>query len=755
MNNSYGHLKAKGKPDYTTLTDHLDHVIAATVKAAEGFGMNTDLARKGAILHDIGKAHPTFQYRLTREFELTRSPDSEPFRHELASLLFLPLFDRAEWPALIEMVVAHHKSTRDDARLLGIIDLDKERFGEQAFYLHSGAWDEFKNKGIPTAANTIDQHRSAWECYSSDALALFNHYGIPTRTISFEEAKKTYFEVLDYCKKAPDGYSDWKGLLMSGDHFASALVHRTVSQSAQLFRIPVLTYYNSRKGNPLYPLSEIPTDSDRPHTLVTASTGAGKTDFLLLRCRGRVFYTLPFQASINSMYDRIRTDILPDNPGLDEQIRVLHAASRLVVAKGRFEEKTLQGHVGSAVKVLTPHQLASIVFGTRGYEATLMDVRGCDVILDEIHTYTQITRSIVLKIVEMLRVLDCRIHIGTATMPSVLTDKIRTLLGADSVCEVSLTDEQLDVFDRHTVHKVACYPDAAGVIERAVAEGKKILVVANRVGTAQQRFAELRETYPDIPVMLIHSRFKRGERGKLERQLTGKRKDKSGAMIREFNTGAGSCVVVSTQVVEVSLDISFDLMVTDAAPLDALIQRFGRVNRKRTADTIGIFKPVYVLAPPDTDNDAKPYELPILKESFAALPDGVVLHERDVQRLIDQVFPVIDTIEIDKEAIYVAGRWEIEKLVHRPKSVLFDKLEIDSMVCITQDDQTAYESMGYEERMALEIPVRYHSIAHNGLDRSISGNRPFIIPNRAYNEVMGLLAAYLKPEFYDSENRII
>ncbi|WP_229376240.1 CRISPR-associated helicase Cas3' [Fibrella aquatilis] len=507
-----------------------------------------------------------------------------------------------------------------------------------------------------------------------------------------------------------------------------------------------MTYYN--RQHPLYPLSYIAADSERPHTLVTACTGAGKTDYLLRRCRGRVFYTLPFQASINSMYERLKHDMGKDNPDLD--IRVLHAASRLTVEKNKYEEKTIQGHMGSAVKVLTPHQLASVVFGTRGYEATLMDLRGCDVILDEIHTYTNVTRSIVLKIVEMLKLIGCRIHIGTATMSSVLTNRIRALLGPDTVHEVALTDEQLDQFDRHGVHKISSYDDAQERIAQAVADGQKVLVVANRVETAQQRFQALQIAHPNVPMLLLHSRFKRGERGRLEQQLTGKRLDATGRPIYEFNTGQGACIVVSTQVVEVSLDISFDLMITDTAPLDALIQRFGRVNRKRTPETIGKVKPVFVIAPPETEGEAKPYELAVLEASFNALPDGDVLRERNVQALIDQVFPDVDNILIDKDAIYVNGRWRIEKLVHKPKSVLFDALDIDSMVCVTEADQQAYEQAGYEERMAYEIPVRYHAIAHNGLARSEGGNKPFIVPDKAYDPVLGLQMSLALPAFYNS-----
>lgn len=754
MKGPFDQLKAKGKPDWTTLTDHLDHVIAATVKAAEAFGMDVELARKGAILHDIGKVHPTFQYRLTAEFERNRSPEAEPFRHELASLLFLPLFDRLEWPALMEMVAAHHKSTREDGRNLGIVDLEL-RFGERAFTLHSGAWDASRNRGLILSNENMPLHQAAWNEWSPLAVAVLTYYGIPTRPVSFEEAEQAYNEVLAYCEQPALGYSPYKGMLMAGDHFASALVQRTLDQVEYLFRRPNLSHYHRRTGNSLYPLSETSCQSDRPHTLVTACTGAGKTDFLLRRCEGRVFYTLPFQASINSMYERVKQDVLPDNPGMEEQIRVLHAASRLAVKGKNIEEKVLQGHVGSAVKVLTPHQLAAIVFGTRGYEATLMDVRGCDVILDEIHTYTQITRSIVLKIVEMLAGIGCRVHIGTATMPTVLTNRIRTLLGINKIYEVSLSDRQMNDFDRHTVHKLVDYDAAMSIIEQAIGDNQKVLIVSNRVEVAQQRFQDLHVDHPNVPILLLHSRFKRGERGNLEQRLTGRRKDDNDHPIPEFNTGKGACIVVSTQVVEVSLDISFDLMITDTAPLDALIQRFGRVNRRRAPDTIGKLKSVYVLSPPATAKEAKPYELDVLEASFAALPDNQALHERDVQRLIDQVFPTVDSIEIDKEAIYVNGRWRIDKLVHHPKSILLEKLDIDSMVCITQDDQGDYEKLGYEARMGLEIPVRYNSVAHAGLDRSAIGNCPFIVPNRAYDPTLGLLSEYLKPEFYDNKNRMI
>jgi CRISPR-associated endonuclease/helicase Cas3 len=709
----FDHLLAKSDQHRKiSLVQHLHDVAAIAVQIAKSIGLDERIAYKGAILHDIGKASEQFQKTLTKGFV---RPPKFVFRHEIASLFFISLIEEQDRPAVIDMVVAHHKSVYKDASEMGLLDL------------------------IDSMEDCFEQHAIGFASWAPDALSILQHFGLKVRHITEAEARKSFDEAVKSCEAKKYGYSKWKGLLIAADHLASAMDSEVSQIIPRLFIKPDLSSYN-RKGE-LFPLSAISGDDSRKHTLVKAPTGAGKTDFLLKRCRGRVFYTLPFQASINAMYERIRHDLCNTNA----QVHLLHASSALKMEEKSLEEKILQRHIGASVKVLTPHQMASLVFGTKGYEALIADLTSCDIILDEVHTYSTTTQAIVLKIVEMLCALHCRVHIGTATMPTVLYNQLLQIMGGkNSVYEVVLPDNILDTFNRHIIHKAEHVEDLEQVIDDAIVTKKKILVVANRVARSQDLFNWLSNQYPQADKMLIHSRFKRAQRAALETKLK-----------EEFNESKEACIVVATQVVEVSLDINFDLMITDSAPIDALIQRFGRINRKRTRETIGRYKPVYVIAPPDNKIDAMPYNIEVLKRSYEVLPNGELLQEKKLQELIDKVYPEIEFIDIDLNAIFVEGKWRIKELRHHPKSALLEILDIDSISCIEETDQALYESASYAEQAGLEIPVSYRSIAFNNLKPLKTGAKPFIIPSKAYDLNLGFKAEYAKPEFYDVTLRFL
>ena len=709
MNTHQEILAKSDKNGPISLYQHLKNVADIARVMAKHIGLDEQVAIEGALLHDIGKTSPVFQKKLNAT---NQEEPGSIFRHEIASLFFLSLICKEHRDAVIDMIVAHHKSMYKDVRELGILDLDDN-------------------------TKCFEEHSRGFEQWSDIALDILESLGMKTHEFSIEEAKDNYEYVINYCNKRKAGCSEWRGLLMAADHMASAMETAFEMPLDKLFIKPDLSFYN--RQSELYPLSMISVDNNKKHTLVTAPTGAGKTDFLLRRCHGRVFYTLPFQASINAIYDRIKRDLFDT----DAQVYLLHAASNLKVKDGKVEESIMQRHVGASVKVLTPHQMASVVFGIKGYEAMAMDLRGCDIILDEIHTYSDIMQSIVLRIIEILVALDCRVHVGTATMPTVLYQKILQLLGgADAVYEVKLDPQTLQTFNRHQIYKLKDKKESYDVIASAIESNSKVLIVCNQVKRAQKLYESIEELYPGVKKMLVHSRYKRSDRAKLENELR-----------ENFNQlEYFPCIVVSTQVVEVSLDISFDVMITECAPIDALTQRFGRINRKRTRDTIGHYKPIYVIAPSEDDNEALPYSLDVLKDTFRILPDsGDIMEECHVQEMIDKVYPKIDFQNIDFTGVaFLEGKWVLKALCHHPKSALLETLDINSAVCITEEDKDRYLCANGLERIEMEIPVSYHSIAHRNLNQLNKGSHPFVIPNKGYDEEKGLLPDLCKIEYYQS-----
>ena len=705
--NIHRDILAKGQNNGSIcLYQHLKDVAEIAEVVSEKIGLDKKTAIEGALLHDIGKTNPIFQKYLQT------NNSTAIFRHEIASLFFISLVSEDKREMIIDMIAGHHKSVYKDARELGLLDLDDN-------------------------TNCFAEHSKDFDKWCPIALDILEALGMKTHPISIEEARANYEFAVRYCDANKSDCSIWRGMLMASDHMASAMESKVKIPLNHLFVKPDLSFYN--RENSLYPLSQISTDSPKKYTIVTAPTGAGKTDFLLRRCRGRVFYVLPFQASINAMYDRIKKDL----SDTDAQVSLLHSASNLKVKDGTLEESIMQRFVGSSVKVMTPHQMASIVFGIKGYESMAIDLKGCDVILDEIHTYSDVIQSIVLHIIDILIALGCRIHIGTATMPSTLYNKIIEIMGGkEKVYEVNLADSTLVSFNRHRIYKLSDFKETFNLINSAIEERNKILIVCNKVKKAQEVYDQVRRLYPNVETMLIHSRFKRKDRVKLESELCNK-----------FNRMNDTpCIVISTQVVEVSLDISFDMMITECAPIDALIQRFGRINRKRSKNNIGHYRPIYVIAPPTSTKEAFPYDLDVLERTYDVLPDnGDLMEENRIQEMIDKVYTDITVTNIDYGGvIFLNGKWRLKKLCHKSKSALLDTLDINSAVAITESDKEKYINGNLDVRMGLEIPVNYKAIAYKRLNQLNDGNCPFVVPDVSYDEEKGLLSDMCRVEFYRS-----
>lgn len=309
---------------------------------------------------------------------------------------------------------------------------------------------------------------------------------------------------------------------------------------------------------PLKPFQQAAGESRSEVLWLRAPTGAGKTEALLLWAKNaeRIVYLLPTQATTNAMWRRLRRVYG------DQSVGLAHGRASYVL-QSESEENPLDARLfGSVfarpVTVATLDQYLLAHLHGRHWEEKRALARRATVLLDEIHAYEPYTLGLLLEALERER--PERLALASATLP----DSLLQLFPPGVLVEA---EPDLWKRCRHRIELrdgdlLEQGPDIA---LRFVREGKSVLVVANTVSDAQEFYSHLKESQEDLHPILLHSRF-----------ILRDRIAKEG-VIEQPRPGS---VVVATQVVEVSLDISYDVLITEVAPLDALVQRMGRVNRR-------------------------------------------------------------------------------------------------------------------------------------------------------------------------------
>jgi len=392
-----------------------------------------------------------------------------------------------------------------------------------------------------------------------------------------------------------------RGLVILADHAGSA--HERLREPAPIaspanFRASARENHRGQKylEGPL-PHHQSAAMETVGHCVLTAPTGSGKTEAAMLWATKQreiaaaprtVFYILPYRASLNAMHERMKStyglrddDVILQHSSattslyarlLDQKEYTLETARRTAI-----RNRALGKLMTAPVRVLTPFQLLRGFFGLKGHEAVLTDASEGVFILDELHAYDPGRLALILAAVEHLaKDLGGTFLAMSATFPAVLRVLLGDVLGPTRRVEADqLTKDQaqrhvLRIADRDLLSDETI----AQIIDRQKS-GEAALVVATTVARAQEAYHTLRGRLGDESVSLLHSRFTGEDRSRKEIAL----------MTQVANgrdrVGEPGAVLVATQVVEVSLDVDFDVLFTDPAPIEPLIQRFGRVNRGR------------------------------------------------------------------------------------------------------------------------------------------------------------------------------
>lgn len=442
--------------------------------------------------------------------------------------------------------------------------------------------------------------------------------------------------------------------------------------------------------------------------VLEAPMGMGKTEAAQLAAEvfaerfgmGGIFFGLPTMATSNPMLSRVRTwlDSVPSEgtssislahskAGLNDEYQSLMPWNRdiaiyddsssnmtsLTSPEARIEAAALvhSWFMGRKRAILANHVVGTIdqgLFAALKAKHVVLRHLGLAskvVIIDEVHAADEYMRTYLKRVLEWLGSYRTPVILMSATLPP---SQRKELVAAYSE-GFSHGDplESLDVSDAYplittataittttpipyrsdptqvSIARLNDTPSALiNALRTSLVNGGCAGVIRNTVSRAQETYSQLQEEF-DCEIILLHSRFLAPHRASREKDLVNR-------LGRDGKRRPDRIIVVGTQVLEQSLDIDFDVMVTDLAPTDLVLQRIGRLHRHNRQRPEGLASAVCYVSgvrdwdtnPPEFDrgNQAVYGKDALIRAASALLgtiDNGITL-PTDIPRLVSQSY---------------------------------------------------------------------------------------------------------------------
>ena len=543
--------------------DFLEEIVKSSGEDIDKFERNVYLA---VSMHDFGKLSDNFQQQMLKKIK--KRGKIEYFRHELLSVIYMMyatqkyLKETRNFPYHLYAVLSHHK--RIDANF-------KEFFRERYYYKN---WPvltkeeyqygiELVKKFSKIELNLIEE----LDDYKFNKESLFKYL----ETLLYESTlvklnlNKVNIRLL---------YSLCKGILQYCDWLASANIkpsYTKITQDELKLKIKSKVVLEGKKFKeiPFHNRCAMATDD----VVAIAPTGSGKTEASLLwavNSRGsKIIFLMPTMVTSNSIFSRITKHYFEqENCGLshsnsDVYFAINEEIQILDETKFRFQLLRYKAFI-SQIMVSTVDQLLTSGFNLGFWAMKEYSLVGSSAIFDEIQAYDTFTLALITETIKKIKKLQGRVLVMSATLPDVLANHFTKIL---SVNEIIVADELMDRKHNRWRYVDKQIEEIFDEIKYYIDKGKKVAIIVNNIEKAKDIYNIFKEE--NYRVLCLHSEFIMKDRIEKEKILESD---------HNFQ------LVVSTQVIEVSLDISFNIMFSECAPIDSLVQRAGRCNRRGEYD---------------------------------------------------------------------------------------------------------------------------------------------------------------------------
>lgn len=566
-------MEILAKPN-ETLENHTRKVLKALGSLKDNYFFLQDLSGNSnfwkelyiaAVIHDFGKAAKGFQrmlYSIIEKKQLGKIPWWK-YRHEFLSAGMAKSLNLQKYEQGVSIAtLTHHKDISDLEKLNTINNqYNTEIFNEKALEI-----EEQEKKYLTQLGQKLLCESKQ---YIREEIIIPQDFVIKLEDPSefIKRIKKDH--ILGLNLKNWRYYLFLKGVLTASDHLASAGYTEILNNSI------LKKYVNF----PIFWDHQNQIKSVKTSCILNAPTGTGKTETAVLWANNfgekepgvRIFYILPYTASINAMYKRMSQKLgLIGYPYAVSMIhyrfqyflhKILELDNNLVKINPK-KVRELAKKVYSPVKIITPYQILKYLFSSKGFEQRLTEMTRSLMIFDEIHVYDVTLIGFLLEMIKFLsEKLEIKFLFMSATLPKHVKELFVEIL--PNIIELNASE---NLKKRLTRHRLIIYNnqivESKEEIKNDLKQNKKVLIVCNTVKNAQIMYEMIKKYVKPEKRALIHGKFILRDREKQEKNA----KDKK--------------LLVGTQAIEVSLNISFDVLYTEIAPIDALVQRFGRINRK-------------------------------------------------------------------------------------------------------------------------------------------------------------------------------